>query len=60
MSRDDISDVASSRLAVEPAELSEIAENREIFRTLLGMLPRNSHPRGKSAVKMNEQFVYFV
>jgi len=36
-----ISDLAWSRLVVEPAELSEIAVDREVFQVLLWMLPRN-------------------
>jgi len=36
-----IADLAWSRLGVEPAELSEIAVGREIFQTLLGLLPRD-------------------
>jgi len=37
--RDCISDLAWSRLGVEPAELSEIAVDREVFQDLLGLLP---------------------
>jgi len=33
------SDLAWSRLSVEPAELSEIAFDHEIFQVLLGLLP---------------------
>ena len=36
---DYISDLAWSRLGVEPAELSEIAVDREVFYVLLGLLP---------------------
>ena len=36
---DYISDLAWSRLGVEPAELSEIVVDREVFRVLLGLLP---------------------
>jgi len=40
---DYISDLAWSSLGVEPAELSEIAVDRDIFRVLLGLLaPRPS------------------
>ena len=39
---DYISDLAWSRLGVEPAELSEVAENRDVFRELLGLLPPRS------------------
>jgi len=41
MKQDYVSDFAWSRLGVEPEELSEIAENRKVFRGLLGMLPRD-------------------
>jgi len=41
MKQDYVSDFAWSRLGVEPEELSEIAENRKVFRVLLGMLPRD-------------------
>jgi len=33
-----ISNIAWSRLGVEPAELSEIAENRNVFRVVLELL----------------------
>ena len=36
--RDYISDLAWSSLGVEPAELSEIAVDREVFKVFLGML----------------------
>jgi len=36
---DYISDLAYSRLGVEPAELPEIAVDPEVFRVLLGLLP---------------------
>jgi len=39
-----ISDLAWSRLDVEPAELSEIAENREVVRSLLRLLPQRPSP----------------
>jgi len=45
---DYISDLAWSQIHVEPAELSEIAENREVFRYLL--LPP-AILRGKTDVK---------
>ena len=38
--RDYTSDLVWPRLGVEPAELSEIAENREAFQLPLGLLPR--------------------
>jgi len=44
---DYISDLAWSRLDVEPAKLSEIAVDREVFRVLLGLLP----PRPSSEEK---------
>jgi len=37
---DCISDLACYRLGVEPAELSEIAVDREVFHVLLGLLPQ--------------------
>jgi len=43
--RDYISDLAWSRLGVEPAELPEIAVDREVFRVLLRMLPPRLSPR---------------
>jgi len=48
--RDNISDLAWSRLGVEPAEISEIAVDREVFRVLLGCCPRDS-PQRKSGHK---------
>jgi len=43
MWRDYTFDLSWSRLGVEPAELSEIAVDREVFRILLGLLtPRPS------------------
>jgi len=38
---------------VEPAELSEIAVDREVFQVLLGLLPSDL-PRGKAGMKMIE------
>jgi len=37
--------LAWSRLGVEPAELSEIAVDREVFGVLLGLLPSDSPQR---------------
>ena len=37
-----ISNLAWSRLGVEPAELSEIAVDCEVFQVLLGLLPPRS------------------
>ena len=48
-----ISNLAWSRLDVEPAELSEITVDREVFQVRLWMLPRNP-PQRKSGVKLNE------
>jgi len=45
--RDYISEFGRSRLGVEPVELPEIAENREVFRLLLGLLPPRSSPEEK-------------
>jgi len=41
-------------LDVEPAGLSEIVENREIFLVLVGLLPPTALPRGKAGTKLNE------
>ena len=51
-----ISDLAWSRLGLERAELSEIAVDREVFRTPLGLLPWDSSQRksGHENEKMNE------
>jgi len=38
---------------VEPAELSEIAVDREVFQVFLGLQPPRP-PRGKAGMKMNE------
>jgi len=43
--RDYISVFARSLLSVEPAEQSEIAVDREVFRVLLRLLPRKSSQR---------------
>jgi len=43
--RDYISDLAWSRVGVEPAELSEIAVDPEVFRVHLELLPRDSPQR---------------
>jgi len=37
--RDYVLYLARSRLGVEPAQLSEIAQNREVFPVFLGLLP---------------------
>jgi len=49
--RDYISDLAWSRLGVEPAELSEIAVDCEAFRGLLGLLPPRLSPKEKRTHK---------
>jgi len=50
-----ISDIAWSRLVVDPAELPEIAVDREVFRVLLRLLhPRP--PRGKAGMKIGNCF----
>jgi len=53
---DYISDPAWSRLGVEPAELSEIAVDREVFQVPLGLLPSRLVPNEKwhENEKMNE------
>jgi len=40
-----------SDLGVEPAELYEIAIDREVFRVLLGLLPPRLYPKKKRARK---------
>ena len=45
--RDYISDLAWSRLGVGPAERSEIAVDREVFRVLIGLLPSRLSPKKK-------------
>ena len=52
--RDYIFDIAWSLLDVEPAKLSEIAENREAFRALLRLQPPLHFPE-KKRLKMNER-----
>jgi len=37
-----MSDLAWSRLDVEPVELSEVAENHEVFRDILGLQPQGT------------------
>jgi len=59
--RDHISILAWSRLAVEPAELSDIAVDCEVFRVLLGLLPPKFTPKENQArkeMKMNEKRAY--
>ena len=51
---DYIFDLAWSFLGVEPAELSEIVVNREVFRVFLGLLLPLSLPRPKAGIKMIE------
>ena len=52
---DYISDFAGSRPDVGPAELSEIAAAREVFRDLIGLLPLRLFPEGKLAGKYMEK-----
>jgi len=52
--RDYNSDLAWSRICVESAEMSEVAENHEVFQILLGLLPRDP-PQQKAGVKRNKQ-----
>jgi len=56
MWRDYISDLAWSHLGVEPAELSEIAVDREVFQVPLRLLPSRLSPKEKwhENEKMNE------
>jgi len=51
--RDYISVLAWSGLGVEPAELSEIVIDHEVFRVLLGLLSRDS-PQRKAGTKMSK------
>ena len=51
--RDCISDLAWSRLGVEPVELSEIAVDCEVFRVFLRLLPPRLS-QGKADTTMNE------
>jgi len=48
---DCISDLALSRLGVKPAELSDIAENHEVFQDFLGLLPPRPSPEEKQVLK---------
>ena len=48
---DYISDLARFRLGVEPADLSEIADDREVFRVLLGLLLPQPSPEEKQTWK---------
>jgi len=50
-SSDNISDLAWPHLGVEPAELSEIAVDREVFRAVLGLLPPRPSPGEKRVWK---------
>jgi len=51
MWREYISNFSWSRLGVEPAEQSEIAENTEVFQVPLGMLPRRRSSEEKRVWK---------
>jgi len=55
--RDYISDLARSRLGVEPAELSEIAVDREVFWVLLELLPPRFSPKEKRVQNWLNQWV---
>jgi len=48
--------VVWSRLGVEPAGLSQFADNREVFQVFVGLLPPRPSPEKKD-VKTNEYFV---
>jgi len=57
---DCISDLACYHLGVEPAELSEIAVDREVFHVLLGLLPQ-WHSLEDEINEMNNIYViYFI
>jgi len=54
-----ISDLAWSRLGVEPAKLSENAVDREVFQVLLGLLPSRLYPTKsghETELKKNEEY----
>jgi len=55
--RDYISNLAWSCLGVEPAVLSEIAVDHEVFRVLLGWLPSRLSPKKKRARKWVNEWV---
>jgi len=51
MFRDYMSYLAWSHLCVGPAEISEIAVNRDVFRVLLGLLRTRPSPEKKRVCK---------
>ena len=55
--RDYISDLAWSRLRVQPAELTEIAVDNEVFWVLLGLLPPRLSLKEKLARKWVNEYV---
>jgi len=55
--RDYISDLAWSRLCLEPAELFEIATDCEVFRVLLGLLTPRISPNEKRARKWVNEWI---
>jgi len=56
--RDYISDLAWSSLGVEPAELSEISVDREVFWDLLGLQPPRLSRKEKRARKWENEWVW--
>ena len=48
------------RLGVEPAKLTKIIENREVFWDLLGLLPRDTPIEWKSGYENWVEFSYFL
>ena len=54
---DYVSDLAYSRRGVEPAELTEAAENCEAFQVLLGLLPSRRSWEEKRLSNMNEKII---
>ena len=57
MTTDYTSDLAWSRLGVEPAERSEIAVDREVFQVVLGLLPLRLSPKKKRSPKWVNELV---
>jgi len=55
--RNYISDLACSLLGVEPAELSDISVDREVFRVLLGLQPLRLSRTEKRARKWENEWV---
>ena len=52
------SELAWSRLGVEPSELSEIVVDRDVFPVLLVLLPLQSFPEVKQASKWTNELIF--